>query len=239
MLTEHRFELDACGVFNPRLQVAGWAEAAAAENDGRNDAMLGLDESICGLAVKPLAWRHLLWLDIYNSPFLLDAPADLLLQIPDIHLHVARFMWVLSPAWWPFRRQATGGWNYAARKKLYYMRYAWALYGRPNNTEEIVRAIVQFMDDSVYDMKSGSKGPRRKSYYSAAAGVVRALCKENGSLSPDPNAPNAAIDVSLKIVGQLFRASIRQADPKALLTNRTDDLERQWLEEYNRRLNRN
>lgn len=229
--------MDATGIFNPRTQIEGWEETAREEAEQRNDAMLGLTDTLCGLKVKPLTWRHLLWLDIYQSPFLYDAPADVLLLIPDIHLHIARFMWVLSPQWKPFSSLA---------RRFFFWRYRKTLYGRKqmpgrgsSNTEEIVTAIVKFMDTSTWDLKSDSRGARRKSYYSAGAGIVHALCEKYGSVSPDPNAKNSALDVPVNIIGQLLRAHRRFENPKAQLSNRAEELERKWLAEYNEQLGKN
>lgn len=220
----------ACGFFNPRAEIPGWAAAAAAEEESRKDAMLGLPEAICALPVRPLTWRHLLWLDIYQSPFLLDCPAETLLGIPDLDLHIARFMWVLAPHWKPY-----GG----LRRKIHFWQYRRRLYRNDTKLAEITRAIHAFMEESLFDLKSNSSRGRRKSYYSPAAGMMHALCSTYGGLSPDPDSGRAAIDLPLKIVGQLLRARIRQEDPKALLDNRTDALERKHLEELNRKIRGN
>jgi hypothetical protein len=230
-LNEPRFKLDATGIFNPRERIPNYDAVAREETESRNDAMLGLAETICGLKVKPLTWRHLLWLDIYQSPFLMDATPELLLTIPDIHLHVARFMWVCSPGWKPFSKVA---------RWIYFRRYRKTLYGRKNNTVEIVRAIHKFVDDSLWDLKADSGGgARRKSYYNGAAAIVHALCEKYGALSPDPLAKNSALDVPVKIIGQLLRVQLRAENPKALMSNRTDALERDWLADLNKNLRKN
>ena len=225
-MTRDPYKFDATGIFNPRLQVEGWEECAAAETESRNDSMLGLTDEICGLSVKPLTWRHLLWLDIYNSPFLSGAAVETLLQIPDIHLHVARFMWVCSPKWNPFGKLA---------RWLYFRRYRKTLYGKKNNTLEIVSAIHKFVDDSTWDLRADAGNSIRRGYYSPAAGIVEFLCGKFPALSPDPDSDKAAIDLPVKIIGQLLRAHIRGENPKALMSNRTDELERNWLAEVNRR----
>ncbi len=222
-------KMDATGWFNPRAQIPGYDEVAHAEAEQRTDAMLGLGDTLCGLKVKPLTWRHLLWLDIYNSAFLTSAPPEVLLQLPDIHLHIARFMWVLSPQWKPF----SGFWRW-----VYFRRYRKTLYGRKNNTAEIVRAIHTFVTDSTWDLRADGGGHARKSYYSVAAAVVRVLCEKCPAISPNPGAPNAAIDLPVNIIGQILRAAARAQDPKALMSNRTDELERAWLAEQNKQLRR-
>jgi hypothetical protein len=65
------------------------------------------------------------------------------------------------------------------------------------------------------------------------------LCHLYPSLSPDPTAPNAVIDLPLKIAGQLLRAHAKFENPKALLNNRTDVLEQNWLAELNENLKKN
>jgi hypothetical protein len=182
------------------------------------------------LKVKPLTWRHLLWLDIYQNAFLTSLTPDQLLQVNDIHLHVARFMWVLSPRWKPYSKFAHWRFNRLYKKTL---------YGRKNNTAEIVSAIHQFFEESIFDLKSESRGPQRKSYYSNATACAHALCHLYPSLSPDPTAPNAVIDLPLKIAGQLLRAHAKFENPKALLNNRTDVLEQNWLAELNENLKKN
>jgi hypothetical protein len=222
--------LRACGYFNPQAQIENYADTAAAEAEARKDAMLGLPETLCGQPVRPLTWRHLLWLDIYNSPFLMDAKPEILAEIVGIELHIARFLWVTSPDWRPYGRLA---------RKLHFLKYRWRMYRRGVKAVDVVTAIVKFMDDSLWDLKNDSPGHRRKSYYSTAAAVVHALCDKYGALSPHPYSPHAAIDVPLRIVGQLLRVRMRSDDPKALLSNRTDELEREWLRQENEKLKRN
>lgn len=225
------FKLDATGIFRPSERIPGYDAIARDEIDSRNDAMLGFEDDLCGLKVKPLTWRHLLWLDIYQSVFLWDLTPEQLIKVPDIHLHVARFMWVCSPKWKPFSKVA---------RWIFFRRYRKTLYGKANNTEEIVKAIHKFVDDSLWDLKSdGSSGGSRKSYFSGAASVCHMLCEKYGSLSPDPKSMNAAIDLPLRIIGQLLRVSIKSENPKALLSNRTDELERQWLVELNKTFRKN
>lgn len=227
---EPRPNIDCTGIFRPAQQIPGWAEASREETEYRSDAMLGLPTTICGLKVKPVTLRHLAWLDIYQSPFLIEAPAEVLLQIPEIHLHVARFMWVLSPRWRPHDRLA---------RRLFFWRYKKTLYGKKVSAKEIVTAIVKFMNDSLYDLKSESRGPRRKSYASSTSGLVQLLCEKCGDLSPNPDAKNAAIDVQLNIVGQLLRQRLLMENPKAKLSNRAEETERAWLDGINANLKRN
>ena len=227
------YKADACGVFNPARQVPGWQETALAEAEARNDAMIGLADTICGLPVKPLTWRHIQWLEIYQSPFLAQASPEQLSGLPDIHLHVARFMWVLSPQWRPYSR-----W----RRALFFRRYRRRLYGRKTKVDEIVRTIHKFMSDSLWDLTSIARRGGRN-YFSSCASMVHLLCSKYGSLSPDPDAPNAAIDLPLNIAGQLVRAVISAELPpreaSVLLCNRTEQLERDWLAKKNEELKRN
>lgn len=225
-----RPNIDATGIFRPARQIPGWAEANREEAEYRNDAMLGLTDRICGLKIKPLTQRHLGWLDIFESPFLFDAPVEILLQIPGIELHVARFMWVLSPHFRPYNKLA---------RRVYFWWYKRILYGKKTTAETIVTAIVKFMNDSLFDLKSETRGPRRKSYASGTSGLVYALCEKCGGLSPDPNAPNAAIDLPLNIIGQLLRQRLLFENPKARLSNRSEEKERAWLAELNASLKRN
>jgi len=241
---------DCLGILRPQDEVPGWQEIARREVEARGDAMLGLPEDICGLKVKPLTFEHLQWLDIYQSPFLSAAPVEVLLTLPDIHLHVARFMWVLSPEWKPFNKLA---------QKIYFWRYRRTLYEKKSvvptfrkwlrcplpvaaksNTETIVTAIHQFMDDSTWDLRADGDRVARKSYYSQCAAVVRALCKAtNGAVSPFPAAPNAAIRLPIRIVSQLLRATARSYDSKTPMSNRCDELERDWIAELNAQLKKN
>lgn len=240
-----KFKIGPCGIFDPRKQIEGYDAVAREEAEGRNDGMLGLCESICGLPVRPLTFRHLLWLDIYQSVFLMKMDPAVLARLPDIHLHVARFMWVLSPGWRPYSR---------VRKWLFYRRYKRVLYGRrakmpgstsgkmpaaTTNTERIVKEIAAFMDGSTWDLLADAGRNNRKSYFSGAAAIVNALCEAYGGLNPNPAGPNAAIDMPLRMVGQLLRARIRAENPKALMSNLTDKLEQDWLAEVNRQLKQN
>ena len=223
-------KIDACGFFNPREQIPGYDDAQASTDEMRNDAMLGLPEEICGLTVLPLTPRHLNWLDIYASPFLYRISPEDLLQRPDIALHIARFLWVVSPQFSPF-----SSW----RRKFFFLKYRRTLYGCKTMVDDAVKSIFKYIDEAFQDLKSGSGSVERKSYYSTAALLTHLLCERYGGLSPDPNAPNAAMDVPLKVSSQLFRAHRRINDPKAPLDNPTDQMERDWLIEYNKSLKRN
>ena len=219
------FKPDACGVFNPRQQIAGWTDAEAQESEYRNDAMLGLPEDICGFPVKALSYRHVLWLTIFQNIFLASFTVEELMTFPEIHLHVARFMWILSPDFTP---------RDGAKRDAFFHDYNEK--SRQINAKAIIAEIIKFMDDSTYDLRMNDGSGSSKSYCSPCASVVHALCSIYSGVSPFPDAPNAAIDLPLKITGQLLRAHIKSNNPKASFTNRTDTMEANWLAELNRQL---
>jgi hypothetical protein len=176
--------------------------------------------------VKPLTFRHVLWLDIYQNVFLSGAKPEQLLEFPEVHLHIARFMWTLSPHFSPFST-VRRWWHFRSYKKL----------SHKIKLDDAVKSICKFMDDSTFDLRTDGAS-NGKSYYSAAAAVVHSLCSLY-HLNPFPNGENAAIDLPLKIAGQLLRVHIKSNNPKAGLNNRTDILEQHWLEELNRKLKEN
>jgi hypothetical protein len=216
---------DALGLFEPHKQIAGWNELAGEEAELRNDAMLGLPEHICGFKVKPLCYRHVLWLTIFQNIFLASFPPDELMTFPEIHLHIARFIWVLSPTFKPH--------DEASRNKFF---ADYNVKKEAINTKEIVTAILQFMDDSTYDLRMSDGVVSTKTYCSPCASVVNALCSIYSGVSPFPDAPKSALDLPLKIAGQLLRAHIKANNPKASFRNRVDDLESDWLKELNKEL---
>jgi hypothetical protein len=223
-MSNTKSKADPCGIFNPRQQIAGWSDAAAEESELRNDAMLGLDETICGFTVKPLCFRHILWLNVHANIFLAAFTPEELMTFPEIHLHVARFMWIFSPQFSPFDAKARESFFDGYNEKA-----------KAINALEVIKAILKFMDDSTFDLRMD--GPTSlKSHYSSCAGVVHALCSIYSGVSPFPNAPNSALDMPLQIAGQLLRVHIKGQNPKATLNNRADVLEQKWLEDLNRQL---
>jgi hypothetical protein len=219
------FKPDACGIFNPLKQIEGWSDVAAEESELRNDAMLGLPEDICGFKVKPLTYRHILWLTIYQNIFLASYTPDELMSFPEIHLHIARFIWVLSIGFKPFD---------TAEKDLFFEQYN--KRATQIDTKKIITEILKFMDDSTFDLRISESSDLTASYCSPCASVVNALCSVYSGISPLPDAPNSALDLPLKIAGQLLRAHIKSNNPKTHFKNRTDVLEQQWLTDLNREL---
>lgn len=242
-----------CGFFDPRKEVRGYSQAAALLEELRNDSLLDLGETLCGFPVKALNGRHLLWLQLVDSPFMYKLTVEELCAQPGIHADIARFVRIVADRYSVTQRRWRAPWlptfgrwlffwryrrilyrsrlKFSWRKWLFSRRYRDLRHRRKLKLNIMVSRILTWIDESLHDLKSGGGGFHTD--YCVGAVLVHALCHSYGC-SPMPDADNSALNVPLKIAGQLFRVQTRMNNPKATLHNRTDDLLAQYLNDVNR-----
>ena len=206
--------------FDPRSDVPGFAEAETRESELRDDAFLGVPEWICGFEVSPLTTRHVLWLSLVNSPFLTKLKPTALIKKPDIAADIARCLRILAPDFSPLA------------KAKRFRRYRHSVYGNKTGSLEMLQALTGYFDDAFMDSPGGYVG-YSKSYYSFAASIVHVLCSRY-HLTIDQ-----ALDTPLKVVFQLMKVIRKSENPPALLSNRSEQLQSDWLDQRNRPLSRN
>jgi hypothetical protein len=206
----------ALGIFRPE-EVTGLAESKVDELFHWDAAFLGLNETILGFKVKPLCARHLVFLSVVQSPFLINVPMEFFCVLPGIDIHIKRFMWIVSPTFKPQSR---------IRRNLFFLAYrlfAW------QKLDTAVKAILDYINEAMRDYaKSGSK----ENFCSCAADTVHFLCNEYHFTMEQ------ALDCPLKIVFQLAQCSRRSKGIK--ISKRSDTIISEWLAEENKKLlNRN
>jgi len=193
------------------LQVPGIEEAVRAENEQRDMAFLALgdrtgifNEQIAGVPVLPFTARHLLWLDFTGSAFtdgelFADAVVDEIIKF-------FRVVQVPPPRrWWQFR-VAPVKQNVAIMRTI-----------RHEDLDATVTAIRNYIADAFADAPAGAGGSDKK-YFSFAAGICHFLGKKYSM------PPVAALDVPLKVVFQLMKASRKSKDANAVLFNPSDNV---------------
>lgn len=177
--------------------IPGYVEAVEREEFFRAAAFLRLNERLCGLEVLPLTTRHLLWLEVIESPFVTGAP----IPMAEAHLHVAAFVRVVTPgfnafSWW--------------RRRLFFRNYRRGMYGEKIAADAAVTAVKEYRDEAFGD-RPARRGTHAAaaSYWSTAAGMCHELCS-NYSMSIDE-----ALDVPLKVVFQLLKVQDAFAQAKS------------------------
>ena len=213
----------------------GYAEAARRERELRDVPFLGLPEIIAGIDCEPLTLRKVLWLQLTKSPFLYSIPQSELCQKPGISDDILAFYWICSPEFEPTSKRARAKFDERIAPLL------------KKDVGEVVKAIVEFLDESWMDAGRGGDG---RSFYSAGASLTVFFSKHFGLpadvwensrwrnfirwLTGKPN----PLDIPLKIAWQLMRAHRNSSDPTTFENRLTDAAISGWHREDNLRLKR-
>ena len=213
--------------------IPGYAAAVRRENLARAAACLGLDETICGVTVKPLTGRHVRLLALTGSPFMLRGIShDKLCAKPDIDLDILGFLWVVSPK---FKAGSIRRRNRFFKSIRFVFKMQIGL---------LVKEIQTYIEDAYLDAPEAADS--LKSHYAFEISLAQSMHKTwgvsvdfwvNGWLrnfiryiSGRPN----PIDIPLKIVWQLHKAEKKANDSQAILGNWSDKFISEHLSNLNR-----
>ena len=204
----------------------GYAEAARRERELRDVPFLGLPENVAGIPCAPLTLRRVMWLQMVKSPFLMELPADLLEQKPDILADIGLFFWITSQDFKPGNEH----------RKTRRFRQLKSIGKKP--VSEVAKEISEYMKEAFMDAGHRDGG---KSYFSQAASLILFLTKnfgldcdvwENSAIRnfvrrimgrPNP------LDIPLRVAWQLLRANHASQHADVIFSNPiSDEAVRQW-----------
>jgi hypothetical protein len=196
--------------------IPGLREAEEREGSAWDAAWLGLNESICGIEVKPFTPRHDLMLgwNGLRSPFLGGPwPEDGL----DLVAHINAFMWGVSPGFAP---------NQPLREFLFIRRLRKSPAGK--DVKSLIAGIARYAQEAYADAPSsgGYDSPSFNSWFSDACDLFGA---EYGWR------PEDIIDRPMKQIWQLLKSLRARRNPGCHLFKPSDRIIGAWLDEKNRR----
>lgn len=220
----------------------GYQEAAAREIAIRGAACLGINETICGMEVRPLCAAHVRLLTLIQSPFLRSSLTDELAAKPEILGDIMRFLWIVSP-------------HYERGSKASAPRRWWQLPASPTRRDmfnhaaaqlatmpalDVIEAIVEYVDEAfIDDDENETDSGTEKSHYAFEISVAHEMHKHYGyrvdfwdaQCPPEEN----SLLVPLKIFFQLrkLRAHIENAGGSP--GNKSDRFVRAGLEAIGKR----
>lgn len=180
--------------------IPGYREAVKRESDSRDFALLGADEIVAGVPVRPLTVRHMLLLDLSGNAFVTHG------RVPT-HRDIVSFLWICSPDYKPD--------NDALAK--FSMGMGGLDYG------ESVKAILDHIRESVQDAPAAHSRPDAPSNWSWAAIIVDTIATEyHWSL-------DAILDLPMKAVFQFVKIISKRRNPRAAVFNPSDKVRGDWL----------
>ena len=217
-------------LFNPYKDIEGYAEAVEKQDLVRDVAFLGVPEIICGISVAPMTFRHLLWLQMIESPLIGAGEPD----VTTLHLAIAGFFKTLAPLDKPSFMLTQ--FDLKQRKELKsFMRQVGKL-----KAPEALKSIREFVSETFMDAPGGGED-KTESYFSIGAALTHRLAK-NYPLNANPYIYPGALDVPLKAGFQLLKLikadDCAEAGKKPVLFNGLSDAAKsRWLESENKGLN--
>jgi hypothetical protein len=212
----------------------GYAEAVARENEIRGAACLGINETICGLDVKPLCAAHVRLLSLVNSPFLGKYPVATLCQKPGILNDIMLFLWIVSPMYEAGARVRKHRWQRKTARDRFTEAFAPLL---KQKLDKVVTEILEYVEEAYIDAEDS--GENSKSFYAFEISIAHELHEHYGfrvDFWNNPPAHQNPLLVPLKIVFQLRKLRAQIAGGKdAIVTNRSDKLVELGLEQMGKR----
>lgn len=202
--------------------IPGYREAVAKERFERTAAFAPLLETVCGVQVLPLTFRHLAILETVGSPFVCGGSYSI--------LDVGAFLWIVSPSFVP-RGKFLASWKRRRfLKRLGKIRFlfpdplpegfnrrVWAL-------KQAGHEIAQYIRDSEQDLPPSQAGRPKPSYCSNEAAVVDKIASEYGWSEA------AILDTPLKRLLQYVNRIELRATGKNTAFNRSDEVVQKWLD---------
>lgn len=204
----------------------GYVEAVARENEIRGAACLGINETICGLEVKPLCAAHIRLLSLVKSPFLGKYPLALLCEKPGILNDLMLFLWIVSPQYETGARQRKHFWQRRTARDRFNEAFSKIVKMR---VDVVVSEIQDYVEEAYTDSDDSSAGGG-KSFAAFEISIAHELHENYGYRVDFWNHPPAhqnPLLVPLKIVFQLrkLRQQIKGEEP----ANKSDQLIRDGL----------
>jgi hypothetical protein len=211
------------------IEIPGYAEAVEKQNLHRDLAFLGVPEILCGLAVAPLTFRHLLWLQFIGSPFV--GAGDY--NVKTLHLGVAGFFKTIAPIGKPSFQLTPFDHKEQADLKTFMLAVG------KIKAPDALAGIREFVADAFMDAPAGKADKAKgESYFSVGAALTHRLAKQYAGLNPNPAVYPSAVDVPLKAGFQFLKLITRDEAAAAgkrptLFNALTSTLKSRWLEELN------
>lgn len=177
----------------------------------RDVAFSGLPETIAGIEVLPLTFRHWQWLNTIASPFLGGRELEARTLAGDI----AAFFWTIAP------KRNPGALSTDARQLAYKKQFLLTI-GRLK-LDTAINGVREYLSEAFMDAPGGRGQGDHTSYFSMGAAVVHRLCSAYGGLTPF-----TALDLPLKQGFQLLklieREEMAKLGKKPMQFNPTDGL---------------
>lgn len=180
-----------------------YAQAVAAEQEGRLAAFALDHDVVCGVRVRPLSLRHCAILELIGSPLMcggLPTQTDLL-----------QALYVLSPDYDPHDPRGRARWVGANAGKV------------PLRKVGEIRA---WFDDSLADLPGGKRADRKPAT-SWAASMVDVLAHEYGWSERE------ILDMPVRRVWQYVRRIMLRNDSHAVFIDKSDRIKSDWLAALN------
>jgi len=185
--------------------IPGLRAAHEKERSDWDAAWLGINESICGIDVKPFTARHdlILGWNGARSPFL---GGPLPTNGPELSIAIGTFLWVVSPAY-----------GSSSSRKLMFLRGVRRL--------DVKKAVTQIRNyvAAAYADAPGSGDSNDQQFYSWFATAAALFGAEFGWTRDD------VIDMPLRQMFQLLKVISRRKNPTCILFKPSDALVGAWL----------
>lgn len=191
--------------------IPGLREAEERDGSQWDAAWLGLNESICGIEVKPYTPRHdlILGWNGMRSPFLGGDWPERGTGIAEAAL---QFMWVVSPIF-P---------NCTQLERMKFNRKV----GKFLDSKNLFAEIALYVEGAFADAPTASKAGRRD-FYSWFAGACDLFASEYGWT------PQQLIDMPMKQIFQLAKSMRERKNPDCHLFSQSDRIIGEWLKHQN------
>lgn len=201
-------------------QIPGYVEAVERQDFIRDAAFLGLNETICGIEVSPMTFRHLLWLQTIQSPFVGAG----VMGFETLHLGVAAFFKTIAP----FQKPSFMG-GFDKMELISFIKKVGRL--QPGTA---IKGVREFVSETFLDSPGGGE-KIGVSFYSSGAAAVNRICSKYGGQNPNPMIYPSAVDMPLKVVFQLLKCMKLDDNPKAILFNGLSDRAKSvWMNSQNK-----
>ncbi len=206
--------------------IPGYAVAADAEQALRDGAFLEMPENIGGIPVQPLTLQLYNRLVAIRSPFVVGgkfSAAD-----------IGNVLWTVSPRWRPMATRLDRKGHLIATGPSVWKKYVFLHQHRRSIVVKTINAdgkkallpvattaidIYSYIDEAFYDSyNGGSNGARAKSYSSWNAILIHDFKKAYNW------EPERTQTTPLRILFQLRKSILRDANPKHALHNRSDQI---------------
>ncbi len=197
--------------------IPGYKEAVDREASLRMNDFVRDHQILCGLKVKPMTLRHLLLLEAVESPFVSNADVEA--------VHVPQFLWIVSVDFEPMGSRRLRNLRVRRKRKSVIRR------SRRLRALQAISDIQSYVETAFWDAPQGKQRDKAP-YASWVAMITHQIGKSYGAL-PAGGMLQQIMDMPLTIVWQLVRCIHKEADPDALLDNRSSMVVHEYLARQN------